>query len=1016
MGEVILGLLDSGASCSVLGTNANKLLQRIGLEVFEKKVQISTADGTKHIVTGYVNMPYEYNDRVRVIPTLIVPSLTQELILGVDFWRAFNIVPTIIETETVNLLVSENLREPGENPMQEAEEADAETSHRLTTEEHTRMNIIKKRLEKLSQVQSPTHVMTHYIDTGDARPIASQPYMYSPKVENQIHEEIERMLSLGVIEKSKSSWRHPIVVVPKKDTGKVRLCLDSRKLNAVTVPDAYPIPNLNRILGRLRNTKFLSTIDLKDAFWAIPLEESSKQKTAFVVPGKGLYQFRVLPFGLNCAAQALARLMDIVLGIDLEPHVFMYLDDIVICGETAMENMALLEVVTSRLEKAGLRVNLEKSHFCRKQITYLGYTLSENGLSINSEKVTPILDFPIPRNKRAVRRFLGMSGWYQRFIEDFSTIVAPITDLLSAKGEKIEWNQKADEAFHTIKGKLVQAPCLANADYTKQFSIHADASDRGCGGVLSQQHENGEKPVAFFSHKFSSAQRNYSTTEKECLAVVLSVEKFRPYVDGVRFTIITDHSSLLWLLNYKTPTSSRLARWVIRLQPYQFEIIHRKGKDHIVPDALSRIVETLHQPQAVTISAVKQVENNPTKTSSEVDKWYEGLWKLIHESPDNYPEYKIEGNDLLKHCRVPNDLGDHDFTWKLVVSKAGRGKVIHENHDQTAHFGVYKTIRRIRQRFYWPGMHYDVERYINCCEICKASKIRRTNQEPPMGNQKVSSEPWQIISMDFVGKFPRSSHRNTQLLVIYDWYSKYAITKPMTAALAGKLCDFLEYEVFLLFGVPQFIISDNGSQFVSHQFNQLMQKYGVTHWPNARYHSQHNPAERVNGVLEDAIRCYLGEDQRHWDRHLKQITYALNTSISSVTQLTPHFINFGKELKIHGSEYPTKDHIDDPKDFANDKMEELARARDYIKERLTRSYETTKKRYNLRKRLREYKVGDVVWRKNFTLSDASKNYAAKLGKKYVKCKILKRIGTSCYELGDIQGRSLGVFSSKDFFC
>jgi RNase H-like domain found in reverse transcriptase/Integrase zinc binding domain/Integrase core domain len=533
-------------------------------------------------------------------------------------------------------------------------------------------------------------------------------------------------------------------------------------------------------------------------------------------------------------------------------------------------------------------------------------------------------------------------------------------------------------------------------NYEKPFTVHADASDYGIGGVLSQeQPEGGEKPCAFFSVKLSPAERKYTTTEKECLAVLLSVENFRPYIDGTKFTVVTDHSALLWLLKMKTPPSPRLSRWILRLQGFDFDVVHRKGKEHVVPDALSRTPEV-------------NVIDTSTPTS---DKWFNGLCKKVLENPEKYPEFRLEGDQLRKYCKLPNDFGDQDFLWKTVVPADKRKNVMFESHDNCGHLGVFKTTQRIKQRFFWPKMQSDIEAYIRHCEACKSSKDPRTIQKPPMGQPKQATEPWQIMSMDFVGKFPRSTQQNTQLLVIYDWYSKYVIATPMRAASSQKLCDFLEYEVFLKFSAPQKIISDNGSQFISKQFSSLLEKYNIEHVKNARYHSQFNPAERVNGVIGAAIRCYLGPDQKKWDQNLKLITYAINTSVNAITKVTPHYIVFGKELKINGDEYQQGQPVD-AQQFAKEKAGDLAKAREFVVKQMQKSHENTKKRYDLRTREISYQPGEIVWRKNFYLSDASKDYCAKLGDRFVKCMVIKKMGNSCYELGNLAGKSLGIFHAK----
>jgi Reverse transcriptase (RNA-dependent DNA polymerase) len=273
------------------------------------------------------------------------------------------------------------------------------TEHTLTFLQECRLSKIAENLKPKTEKIVPTKLLIHTIDTGDAQPVQSRLYQFSPAIEEKIHAEINRMLKLDVIEQSQSQWRNPVVVVPKSD-GRFRLCLDSRKLNAVTVKDAYVIPNLNRILGRLSQTKCLSTIDMADSFWKIGLDDSSKLKTAFSIPGRGLFHFKVLPLGLSYSAQCLGRLMDMVLNNEMEPNVFVYVDDIIICSEDVESHLGLLEKVTKKLVDAGLKTNLDKSKFCIKELRYLGYVLDDQGLRTDPNKVSAVINFPAPKLKR----------------------------------------------------------------------------------------------------------------------------------------------------------------------------------------------------------------------------------------------------------------------------------------------------------------------------------------------------------------------------------------------------------------------------------------------------------------------------------------------------------------------------------------------------------------------------------------------------------------------------------------
>lgn len=386
--------------------------------------------------------------------------------------------------------------------------------------------------------------MEHRIDTGDAQPIKQRHYIVSPYVQKEVNAEIDRLLKLEVIEACEpGAWSSPIVVV-RKNSGKVRLCLDAQKLNDVTKKDAYPQQQINRILGRLAGTKVLTSIDFSDAFLQVPLEAESQPKTAFAVSGRGFFKYKRMAFGLCNSGATLCRLVDQVVGCDLEPSVFVYLDDIIVATKTFEEHVSILAKLAERIAAAGLTISVEKSRFCMKSLKYLGYVVCEEGIRPDPDKIAPISDYPVPKTVKDIRRLMGLAGWYRRFIPNFASVTAPISNMLKKGRTKIEWTAEAQQALEYIKVALTSSPVLANPDYSVPFIIQADASDVGMGAILVQGEGDDEKVIAYWSQKLTAAQQKYQTTERECLAVISAIEKFRPYVERAEFTVITDHASL----------------------------------------------------------------------------------------------------------------------------------------------------------------------------------------------------------------------------------------------------------------------------------------------------------------------------------------------------------------------------------------------------------------------------------------------------------------------------------------
>lgn len=935
---------------------------------------IRTADGTTHPTKISLILPISYCGHTRAIEAPLLNSLSHDLVLGVDFWSSFNIRPAVVEVGTIEaakqISVSENV------------DLNEQTALEL-------QEVLKKMPFGTEGILSKTPLIKHSIDTGNALPIKQTQYIISPYVQKEVHQEIDRLLAIGAIFRCSSAWNNPMIVV-RKPTGKVRLCLDARKLNAVTAKDAYPQPQINRILAQLTGTRILSSIDFSDAYHQVELDEESKLKTAFSISGKGFFAYSRMPFGLCNSGATLCRLVDRVLGCDLEPHVFVYMDDVIIATNTEEHHLQLLRTIAARLTAAGLTISAEKSRFFMRRLKYLGHIIGDGKIAPDPAGVTPILEYPVPKSTKDIRRLLGMAGWYRRFIRGFATLSAPLSDLLK-KGKPFKWTVEAEESFNKIKAALVSSPVLANPDYQKPFVLQTDASDQGIGGVLVQGSGDEEKAVAYFSQKLSPTQQKYQTTEKECLAVLVGIEKFRPYLEGTHFTVVTDHASLQWLQNLKDP-SGRLARWALRLQPYDFTLVHRPGRLMAVADALSRAVES--------INAIEFLATD--------DDWYKKLKDRISQEPDRFPQYKIESDLLFKHCSYsPNRLDQP--TWRIVVPYDQRTKVLESCHDAplSAHGGRHKTIDRVCREYYWPKMHASITDYVRKCDICRATKASNVVQRAPMGERMEVVRPWQALYVDFVGPFPRSKRGFIYLFVVVDAFSKFTHIHPLRLATAKGVVRFLEDQIFLIFGVPDRVISDNGSQFVSREYKRFLELYKVEATYVSRYHPQANAAEAANKTIGSAIRSYVKDNHRNWDKYIGQIACAMNTAIHTSTSFTPYYANFGCHMRTAGNKVGDKPTDDDRR------PDHIQAIREAVLKNLKKSHDVSKKRYDLRSRPIEYKSGEVVWKRNFPLSDASKAFAAKLAPKYHKCTVKKKIGTNSYELLNEAGKNIGIFSAQD---
>lgn len=395
------------------------------------------------------------------------------------------------------------------------------------------------------------------------------------------------MLKKGIIKKSYSPWSSPVVLVTKKN-GKVRFCIDYRKLNQITKKDNHPIPRIDDMLTQFNGSQWFTSIDLKSGYWNVMMDEKDKEKTAFITPF-GLYQFEVMPFGLCNAPATFQRMMQHVLGDLIYTKAPVYLDDVNIHSETFEQHLLDLQEVFDLIRKANLKLSKEKCHFCKDEIEFLGYVVGKDGIKTDEKKIEKVRNFPRPKDITQLRGFLGLSGYYRRFVKDYSKWCKPLTTLLQ-KDQPYVWGKDQQKAFETIKQKLITSPVLIYPDFNKPFRLYTDASGIALGAVLQQKAEDGkEHPVAFLSKTLTTAEQKYHSTELECLAAKWAVEELQSYLKYQKFTIISDYGNLkYWFDNFKEERGRR-GRWRMFMQPFNFNVEYKKGVENKVADALSRV-------------------------------------------------------------------------------------------------------------------------------------------------------------------------------------------------------------------------------------------------------------------------------------------------------------------------------------------------------------------------------------------------------------------------------------------
>ncbi|KAH8323019.1 hypothetical protein KR059_009923 [Drosophila kikkawai] len=467
-----------------------------------------------------------------------------------------------------------------------------------------------------------------------------------------------------------------------------------------------------------------------------------------------------------------------------------------------------------------------------------------------------------------------MASWYRRFIPNFTEQAVALQEL-TRKGQKFEWNQNHQNSFEQLKESLMRAPVLACPDFTKRFKLQTDASDFGVGAVLTQDTEDGEHVISFASRKLSKVERKYSATEKECLAIHWGIEKYKKYLEGYPFTVVTDHMALKWLNSIKSP-SGRIARWALGLQPYQFDIQYRKGKLNVVADTLSR---------------APPIE---LKTVNQVASWVERKRDEVEKGQGDTGFY-IEGDQLYKLNQNRMD----QQPWKLCIPENQVHHILTENHctPEAGHLGVYKTKRQIRNRYFSPGMAKDVEEFVRKCDSCQRYKVSQQKSAGKMLT-RIAEAPWETMCVDFVGPLPRTTHGNTVLVVIVDKFSKWVELAATRQATAEAFLKIFRERVISRVGAPKILISDNGVQFTGRKTRNAIEKWGIRQQLTAPYTPQENPTERTNRTIKTMIAQMTGSEKTKWDEHIPELMLAFNSSTSESTKYSPAQLVFGKELRL----------------------------------------------------------------------------------------------------------------------
>ncbi|EZG44015.1 RNA-directed DNA polymerase [Gregarina niphandrodes] len=682
------------------------------------------------------------------------------------------------------------------------------------------------RLTKLGQCQ----LLEHAIDTGDHPPVKQGMRRYSPEQKEEINRQVQDLLSVGAVEESISPWRSQIVMVPKK-TGEWRMCVDYRALNEVTVPDTFPLPVIEDLHDHLGGVEHVMTLDLKAGFHQIRIKEGDKAKTAFATP-TGLYQFNVMPFGLINAPATFQRMTTKLLEDRLGKGCLVYIDDIIIYGTSWPVLMNNFEWVLQQLLRHQIYLNIRKSHFGLSEFDYLGVTIRKGKIYPSKKSIETIRKLTPPEDVNGVRRFLGLVGYLRKFIRDYATLVKPIQELVTL--DEFNWSDQCQKGFEAVRRALVEAQLSLHLPRPGlPFCLDTDASTYAIAGVLQQTVDNKMHVLQFASKKLTAAESKWPIYELEAYAIVWSIFHFAHYLRGREFIVRTDHQSLKWLWSTE---KSRIARWAMFLQEFQFKIIYRAGKTQQHVDIFTRDIEfsPLDEQIDARWALVCHTDVQPSMlTLNETFPTPEDLAAAFEREPEPIFSYTLQNGLPVVNNRV-------------YVPEVLRRRIIFYFHFSRvgAHQGIQRSYHRLSKYFWWPNMFNDVRQFAKQCLTC--IRRRHTAIDFVRGNL-LSTGMFEVVACDTVGPiwFREKQH---YIFTCIDHFSKFAIAVPLSTIRAVDLWEAFYCNWVSVLGTPRNLLSDNA--FRAEEFRERCLGLGI----NCLFCSTYYP--RGNGVVE-AFHQYL---------------------------------------------------------------------------------------------------------------------------------------------------------------
>lgn len=796
-----------------------------------------------------------------------------------------------------------------------------------------------------------TDMVRHRIDLVDNTPFKQRCRRIIPSMFEEVRNHLQQLLAAGIIQRSHSPWASNVVLVRKK-SGALRMCVDYRQLNRQTIKDAYALPRVDEMLDSLAGNRFFSVIDMKSGYHQVELHEEHKERTAFTIGPLGFYEYTRMPFGLANAPATYQRLMEEVMG-ELHTRIcYVYIDDVIVFAKTYEEHLHHLELVFERIADAGLKLAPDKCSLFKRKVKYVGHVVSENGIEPDPDKVEKVVNWPRPENPEDVRRFLGFIGYYRRFIKNFSRIARPLTILMPAplktKGTRKKdreqrqwiWESEQEEAFQHLKNCLSGPPVVGYPNFDLPFELHTDASLLGLGAVLYQDQGGTKRVIAYASRGLSKAEKRYPAHKLEFLALKWAVtEKLSDYLNGRPFTAITDNNPLTYIL-----TSAKLdatsQRWVAALGAYNFDIRYRPGTSNADADSMSRhpsLIDKDMETGIITNDVIKAI-NNEIQSSPciesvsmsavaldpisdvtcdrqldvahahsqdpSISMWIPIVKAGIRPQRQEMPN-SLEHSVLLKNfekLRVSNGilyreiLKDEEPILQQLVPRSSIPTVLTMLHDDMGHQGRDRTLSLLQDRFFWAGMTRDAEDWVKRCDRCLKRKTPAKDTAPLVSIH--THHPLELVCMDYLG-LETSKGGYANILVITDHFTRYAVAIPTRNMTARTTAEAFINNFVVHYGLPRRIHSDQGANFMGKVLTELCDITGMEKSNTTPYHPQANGlCERFNHTLQNMLGTLAETKKQDWKSHVSALVHAYNCTRQHSTGQTPYYLMFGRNPRL----------------------------------------------------------------------------------------------------------------------